>query len=334
MPIFLLFVFIALVLILLLLLFSWRQTPHGRLDTMPAVILRLLPEREDNLSVEEQRQNLRKLANLAGGRKRNVARIEDFSIPGPAGAIPVRLYDPAPEETLPLILYYHGGGWRSGDLESHDKICRRVARICSSRVLSVGYRRTPEHRFPAALDDAYTALQWACQQSSTLDFDPQRLIVMGDSAGGNLAAAVALRSRDEQGPPIRFQVLIYPVLDLANTERPSYLDFSEGYLLTRRRMQGFIADYVPDEQMRARPYASPLYCDNPEGLPPAIIFTAGFDPLRDEGGAYAKKLEAAGVPVHYHCYEGLIHGFFGLPFFGPKSTRAIRNIDYILKREV
>lgn len=330
MPFFLLLTGLAFTLLLWLLLHSWRQTPYGRLAPMPAAILRLLPNRPPASVAEERKGMVRRIRRWKGW-PRPVKKVESFTIPGPAGSLGVRLYHPQPKETLPVILYFHGGGWRLGDLETHDPICRRLADATQWPVLAVDYRRSPEHPFPAALDDAYAALQWVAARGRTIHTDPEHIIVMGDSAGGNLAAAVALRARDEEGPAIRRQVLIYPVLDLSHTDRESYRRFATGYLLTRERMQSFIDDYTPDPAQRIDSYASPLLASTHAGLPPAYILTAAFDPLRSEGAAYARRLKAAGVPVIYDNYEGMIHGFFGLPVFGRAAMRAVKRVGMVMQ---
>lgn len=336
MPLFLLFVLVAFALLLLLLVHSWRQTPHGPLALMPAILLRRLPRQAPTaMSLSDERARTRRLARLAGGRRLPVQEVRDLDL-GEAGApLRARLYQPAPAEApRPVILYYHGGGWRTGDLDSHDRICRRLARAGRLPVLAVDYRRTPEYRYPAALDDAYAALQWVAANGSAIGVDGARPIVMGDSAGGNLAAAVCLRARDEAGPAIACQVLVYPVIDLTNTSRPSYLDFATGYFLTRDRMQGFIDDYVPTLEQRTESYASPIFAATLAKLPPALIITAAFDPLRDEGKAYADRLAAAGVPVRYREYEGMIHGFFGMPLMGPNGVGAVRLVGEVLRKEL
>lgn len=335
MPLFLFMTVVALGLIILLLVQSWRQTPHGRLDTLPAVLLQFTSQtRREEMLLQMERAWIRRAGAIAGGRRLPVERVDNFFIPGSAGSMPVRLYHPRPGAILPLILYFHGGGWRVGDLESHDKVCRRVARFTQFPVLALDYRRTPEHPFPAAFDDAYTLLCWAADHAGEIDGDPRQLIVMGDSAGGNLAATIALRARNEGGPAIRYQVLIYPVTDLIHLDRPSYRQFGIGFYLTQARMRTFISSYAPDEALRAQPYVSPLLSDDLQHLPPAFVLTAQFDPLHDEGLAYAEKLQAAGVPVVYQNYEGIFHGFFGLPLFGKKAVRAVREVAEAVREAV
>ena len=251
--------------------------------------------------------------------------------PGPDGAVPLRVYRPAVDDTLPLLVWFHGGGWVLGDLEGADPVCQQLAAKVSAVVVSVGYRLAPEHRFPAAVDDALAAARWAHSHADELGADPSRLVVGGDSAGGNLAAVVALRARDGGGPPIAFQLLVYPVTDLTCAQ-PSYVDNAEGYMLEAASMRWFIDHYVPDERLRRDPDASPLFAGDLAGLPPAHVVTAEYDPLRDEGEAYAERLAQAGVPVSCTRYDGVIHGFFAMDTVIPASRRAIDEAAAAIRR--
>ena len=239
-----------------------------------------------------------------------VAAVRDDASPGPAGDVPIRTYrdsDAGPG----CLVYFHGGGWVIGGIDSHDETCRLLAKHAGVGVVSVDYRLAPETRFPGAAEDCYAALEAVAANAASYGADASKICVGGDSAGGNLAAAVSLMARDRRGPAIRFQLLIYPVTD-ANFERPSYVDNAEGYFLTSRAMQWFWDHYVPDVAHRTAAYAAPLLADDLSGLPPALVQTAEYDPLRDEGEAYAAALEAAGNDVLCTRYDGLIHGFFGM----------------------
>ncbi len=240
-----------------------------------------------------------------------MARVEDRAIAGPAGEIPVRVYRPTESADHSLLLWYHGGGWVIGDLDGADVTCRELAAKSGSVVVSVDYRLAPEHRYPAAHEDCYAATEWAAANAAELGADASRLAVGGDSAGGNLAAVVALRARDEHGPAIRFQLLVYPVTD-HNFETASYRENADGYLLTRDGMKWFWNHYLGPDGDGAEPHASPLRAENLAGLPPAHVITAEYDPLRDEGEAYARRLEEAGVPVTLTRYAGQIHAFYGM----------------------
>jgi acetyl esterase len=250
----------------------------------------------------------------------DVERVEDRTLPGPAGPIPVRIYWPSAEHHLPLLVWYHGGGWVIGDIEGSDPTARRLATRAGCVVISVDYRLAPEHPAPAAAEDAYAAAAWAAEHAADIGADPQRIAVGGDSAGGNLAAVVSLMARDRGGPSLAHQLLVYPVTD-CTMDTPSYAE-NTAYLLTPEMMGWFWNCYAPEGVDRADPYISPLRAPDVSGLPPAHIITAEHDPLRDEADAYAERLRAAGVPVRYECYAGQIHGFFGAAHFFPEGDRA------------
>lgn len=250
------------------------------------------------------------MATVAGPRL-PVKSVSTRQAPGPAGPVPLRLYEPmgTGAGSLPILVYYHGGGWIRGDLDTHDDVCRYLCHHAGCLVASVDYRLAPEHRFPAALDDCDAATRWVAENAASLGADPQRLAIGGDSAGGNMACGVTLHARARGGPAIRFQLLIYPATDLAGESESKRL-YSSGYLLNS--MPFYVASYLGPEGDAADPLASPLLAPDLAGLPPAFVLTAGFDPLRDEGQAYATRLEAAGVPTEYRCHEGMIHGFVSI----------------------
>jgi acetyl esterase len=241
-----------------------------------------------------------------------VGSTEDRTIPGPAGEIPIRIYRPENATgPVPVVVFYHGGGWVIGNIESHDGGCRTLCHNSGCMVISVDYRLAPEAKFPAAADDCYAAVKWVAENAAALGVDPSRIAVGGDSAGGNLAAVVALMARDKGGPAIAFQMLIYPVTDHCYGT-VSYRENANGYLLTEYSMRWFWGHYLNSDTDGLDPYASPLRAESLEGLPPALVQTAEFDPLRDEGEAYAARLKEAGVPVQFTRYNGLIHGYFGM----------------------
>jgi acetyl esterase len=245
----------------------------------------------------------------ANQRAARVLTVIDREIPGPAGDVPIRIFTPAGPGPWPIVVYFHGGGWVIGDLDVTDLRCRLLADWGRNVVVSVYYRHAPEHRFPAAIDDAYASTLWAAEHAAELGADADRLAVCGDSAGGNLAAAVTLLAR-ERGPRIAFQNLVYPVVD-HDFARASYIDCAAGFGLSRDTMQWYWDQYVPDVSDRDNPFASPFRATDLSGLPPALIQTAEFDPLRDEGEAYARRLNEAGVQVTLKRYDGVIHGFVG-----------------------
>ena len=230
---------------------------------------------------------------------------------------------------IPLVIYYHGGGWVIGDLDTHDGLCRRIAKQSGFAVLSIDYRLAPEHPFPAAVDDAYAALKWAATHSERLNIDENRIAVAGDSAGGNLSAVVAQLAKTHNGPPIRMQALLYPATDM-HGDYESRRTFTE-YLLTPETYRWFGQHYFssPSEPNDVR--ASPIRCADLSELPPAFVLTAGFDPLRDEGKAYADQLREAGVNAVYRCFTGQIHGFLTLDKIIPQASEAIDELTDALK---
>ena len=239
-----------------------------------------------------------------------VGAVRELQAEGPAGSIPLRLYRPlgiAGDAVLPVLVYYHGGGWVIGDLDTHDTLCRELANGAGCAVASVDYRLAPEHRFPAAVDDCIAATRWLRSHAGALQLDATRLAVGGDSAGGNLAAVVAIAARDAGDPPIRFQLLIYPATDMGRGA-PSHTTNGQGYLLTRDTIAYFCGHYM-GEASEADWRASPLLREDLFGLPPALVITAGYDPLRDEGLAYAQRLSEAGNVATQVCFERQIHGF-------------------------
>jgi len=241
------------------------------------------------------------------------------TIPGPGGApdIPVRVYRRfgvgigRPDHRPAAIAYFHGGGWVIGNLDSHDSSCRLLAAVSGCVVVAVDYRLAPEHPFPAAVDDCLAAYAWVQRSHRELGTAPGRVGVMGDSAGGNLAAVVSLATRDGEVPAPVAQGLVYPALD-ARLDSPSMDDLGEGFFLTREGMEAFRGHYLPDPADWETWQASPLLAGDKEGVAPALVVTAGFDPLRDDGAGYARDLEAAGVAVEYRCYDDMVHGFFGM----------------------
>ena len=245
----------------------------------------------------------------AGGPEEPVAEVQNRSVPGPGGPIAVRVYRPTKNQTLPALVFFHGGGFVICNLETHDRLCRRIANASGCAVISVDYRLAPEHKYPAAVDDAYAATRYIAEHAAEFGVDSNRIAVGGDSAGGNLATVVSLLSRDRAGPRLKFQLLIYPVVDFYD-ESPSMQQFSKDHFLTREGMDWFTQNYLPSHEAGLEPSASPMNAKDFRGLPPTMIITAECDPLRDQGEAYARKLQVAGVPVEWKRYEGMIHPFF------------------------
>lgn len=277
---------------------------RGLLDAMAAQGARDFSE----MTVAEAREMGLAFIDLEG-EPEQVAEVSDRTIPGPAGEVPVRVYRPAGDGPKPVILYFHGGGWVIGSIEVADKPCRLLANVVNAVVVSVGYRKAPEDLYPAAPEDCYAATAWVAEHAAELGADPARIVVAGDSAGGNLAAAVTLMARGRGGPAIAHQLLIYPAVD-AGGEYVSRVENGEGYLLTKSAMDWFYGNYLAGPAQVEDPYVSPLRASSHTGLPSATVITAGYDPLRDEGDAYAAALTAAGVAVTHLKNPTMIHGFW------------------------
>jgi len=288
------------------------------LDPQIQVGLRVLshlggPELND-LPVAQARAVLERESWLFGGPLAPVATSRDLLLPGPGGAIPARLHLPQRRASgpLPLLIWYHGGGWVLGSIATHESLARAFCHLAGVAVLNVGYRLAPEHPFPAAFDDAEAAFLWAYAHADEFGWDADRIAVGGDSAGGNLAAAVSLARVRGGGPAPAFQLLVVPAVDLVNRTR-SYHLFGEGYFLSKANMEWYKDCYLPPGLDRSDPRASPLLAPDLSGLPPAYVAVAGFDPLRDEGEAYAAALRAAGVPVTLRRHTSAVHPFINIP---------------------
>jgi acetyl esterase len=257
----------------------------------------------DQLPASEARRQYRETRAALRPRAPTLPQVRDFH----AGTVPVRLYRPG-DGTLPAFVFFHGGGWVVGDLETHDVACRQIAEQAQVVVIAVDYRLAPEHPFPAAIDDAWSATNWIAAHAAELGIDGSRIAVGGDSAGGGLATVVALMARDSRTLRLSSQVLIYPVLDL-RADSASYAEYANGYFLTRAAMQWYIAQYAPLPEAIHDWRASPLLAPWVHGVAPALIIAAELDPLVEEGAAYARRLQGARVPVEYQVLDGMIHGF-------------------------
>jgi acetyl esterase len=243
-----------------------------------------------------------------GGEPEPVYEVAELKITGPGGELPLRLYRPASERPLPALVYFFGGGWVLGTIDTADGVCRRLANACGALVVVAGYRLAPEHPFPAAVDDCYATVRWVAEHSGEIGADPARLAVGGDSAGGNLAAGVALRARAD-GPALAGQLLVYPNTDqLADDQSMRAAD--DRFLFNRHSVDWYRQHYLANPGDAAHPLASPLRAESLAGLPPALVITAEYDPLRDQGEAYARRLADEGVPVELSRYPGMAHGFF------------------------
>jgi acetyl esterase len=257
-----------------------------------------------------------------------VRSVEDGNVAGPAGDIPIRIYRPDADGPVPTVVFFHGGGFVIGDLDTHDDHARLICHQVEAVVVSVDYRLAPEHPFPAGFEDCFAATRWAAEHIAELGGDADRIAVAGDSAGGNLSAAVALSATRGGGPKLAAQLLIYPGADFRDddTRHPSRVENGEGLFLTAEDMRWFQSQYIQDEAHITDPRASVLLAPDLSGLPPAVVGTGEYDPLRDEGEAYAKALEAAGVKVVLRRYDGLIHGFFGMGTWSAASAAAVKDL--------
>jgi acetyl esterase len=307
----------------------------ARLDPELAAILAAMspaggpPAHE--LPIEQARAGHEAETALLSGPGQAVARVRDLTVPGPAGAVPVRVYWPAGAGTgrTGLVAYFHGGGWALGSIGSFDTVCRALANAAGAIVASVGYRLAPEHRFPAAVEDCRAATRWLAATGAELGGDPRRLAVAGDSAGGNLATVVARRLRDEDGPRLRLQALVYPACD-AGLATASYRVYGEGFGLTAAGMRRYWDLYL-DGADEGDPDASPLRAGDLAGLPPAHVITADCDVLRDEGEAYAGRLRDAGVDAALSRYHGAIHGFWRWQARARLARRAVDEVGSALR---
>ena len=260
-----------------------------------------------------------------------VHQVRDIKIPGPAGEIPVRIYTPDVPQPAPALVYFHGGGWVIGDLESHDGVCRALANQVPCVVASVDYRLAPEAKFPAAVEDSYAATEWIAAHAGELGIDRNRIAVGGDSAGGNLAAVISQMARDRKGPELVYQLLIYPATDMRMLS-PSIEENAEGPLLTKASMIWFLGHYLRSEKDKLNPLASPALVSDLSDLPAASILTAECDPLRDEAEDYGRSLEAAHVPVQIKRYAGMPHGFFSFAAALTTGRQALADVALQLRK--
>jgi acetyl esterase/lipase len=287
---------------------------HPQTQALVEAMARMNLVPPDKLSVEQAREQFRRSRVPFVTPGEEVGAAKDATIPGPDGGLRVRAYRPLgsrADELLPGLVYFHGGGWVFGDLDSHDPLCRELCNLAQCAVVAVDYRLAPENRFPAAVEDAVFAIRYVAQHAADFGIDSTRLAAGGDSAGGNLAAVAALTFRDQGGPQLKLQVLIYPVTDFS-MGAPSYTKIANGFTFSKERMDYFRGLYLRGLEDAADWRASPLKARDVSRLPASLVIAAGYDPLVDEGKAYADRLAAAGVPVTYTCYEGMVHGFVSM----------------------
>jgi len=314
-----------------------RTTVEGQtLDLRTQLLLQLMEmggvRPMNELTIAQARREFEGDTGALGPSMRRMASVVDRTVAGPGGELPLRVYVPVHDGAgrLPALVFYHGGGWAIGSLDTHDRLARFLAADAGCVVVSVDYRLGPEHKFPAAVEDAVAAFDWVAENADELNVDAARIAIGGDSAGGNLAAVVSQSVAAADVRPC-FQLLIYPVTDL-RCDSASYISFENGFFLTRDLMHWFRGHYLSDPAEADDPRASPLLAADLTGVPPALVLTAGFDPLRDEGAAYAARLKEAGVEVAYRCYDGLIHGFASLSGPIPAGRAAVDDAAAGLRR--
>lgn len=287
-----------------------------------------------SMTPREARQGIAALLEPFNAAPEKVAKSERRAIPGPGGQIPVQIYTPEGKGPFGVLVYFHGGGWTVGTIESWDPFCRSLCNASGCVTVSVDYRLAPEHKFPAGPEDCYAATKWAAENAASIGGDAGRIAVGGDSAGGNLAAAVALMARDRGGPKIAFQLLIYPATD-ASLDTPSQTQFQDdGYILSKKDMVWFWGHYLNSDKDKTNPYACPAEAGNLRGLPQALVVTAGFDPLRDEGETYAARLQEAGVKAKCVRYEGVTHGFVLMASVLDEARKSIADMGAALKQAI
>lgn len=322
--------------------YTWTSTPYGKLDWRAAFTLRTLTFAVPIEHGETKKQKIAIPINILFALSpllpaENVQTTRDIKIPGNGVTIPARVYWPTGYDKAkpapPVIVYFHGGGFVTGSVGLFDSLTRSIANSAGAIVVSVDYRLAPDHPWPAGPDDAYAATVWAAQNAAALGGDPARIVVGGDSAGGNLAAVVALRARDNNGPALAGQLLYYPVVDLTATRYPSQAKFENGYGLSSDAGTGFQNAYLGQltMQQRADPYVSPIKAASLQGLPPVLLVTGGFDPLTDSAGDYAARLRQAGVAVEHRNYSDIIHGFMSVPFFSQRREALDVTSDWVKK---
>lgn len=304
----------------LLLLYLNYFSPQTDYSKLTAEKLRRINEKEE-----------KKSAHLVDFKPIEMQAIENRHIPMRDGVeIPIRIYRPIAKEHLPTIVFYHGGGFTCRSIDSHDKVCRRVAKMNRALVVSTGYRLAPEHKFPGPVHDAYDAALWVSKNAKAIGGDKNRLVLMGDSAGGNLSAVVCILARDSKAFDIKYQVLVYPSTD-ARLQHPSIEKYKKGYILSKEGIHWFLDQYKSTDQDIFNPLMSPLLTEDLSNLPPAFVSTAEFDPLKDEGQAFAERLQQAGNQVIFKEYSGVVHAFFNLPKITQKALRLHEDIQQILK---
>lgn len=320
----------ALLLAGIILNFAIRKTPHGLLTFRAAVIRHRFGDTPVTTPVKF-RENMEASKRILNSKPAPVEMVEDITTDANGRGVPMRLYHPSPGKKTRVMVYAHGGGWVGGNLSTHDLVCRHLAIYTHWAILAVDYRLAPEHPFPRAVEDMVEVLEWCKLNASDYDLDQDVIVVGGDSAGGNLAAVISNLSRDRFPDLIKAQVLIYPVMNIASLDTASYRYFAKGYRLSYELMDWFRKCYASPEQW-SNPQCSPYLEPDLSNLPPTLVITAAFDPLRDEGEAYGKRLEEAGVITQISRYDGVLHGFFGHNLMGNQGISAVLEVAEFINK--
>ena len=313
------------------------ETRNGKINAYIAVNLQLdkilNPRSINDKSIEEIREKLNKESTRLSKEPIPFSNIKNSTIEINSEKIPVRIYTPEDGEKFPIIIYSHGGSWVSGNLDTHDSVCRKLSQNTKAIVISVDYRLAPENPFPTGLNDVYNVLQWASKNAKSINGNEKFLAVVGDSAGGNLSAAVSLMARDKNGPHITCQALIYPSTNIYELNSQSWSYFSNDFNISSEEMEKYISLYVPQKEDRKNPYVSPLLAKDFKDLPDTLVITAEIDPLRDEGEAYCNKLKEAGVKAEVIRINGVTHGFITMDKITNKADEALNQIYSYLQTE-
>lgn len=331
------FVIFILIVIVFFTILNLTKTKNGKINMYTVVNLQLEkilnPRSPNEQSIEEIRERLNKESTKLSKQPIPFSNIKNITIDVNSEKVPVRIYTPEDEEMLPIIIYSHGGSWIAGNLDTHDNVCRKLSQNTKAIVISVDYRLAPENPFPAGLNDVYNVLQWTHNNAKSINGDENHIAVAGDSAGGNLSAAVCLMVKDNNGPHITCQVLIYPSTNINELNTQSWSDFSNDFNISKEEMDKYISLYVPQKEDRKNPYVSPLLADEFNQLPDTLVITAEIDPLRDEGESYGNKLQKAGIQTEVIKFNGVTHGFITMDKITDKADEALNQISSYIKNE-
>lgn len=313
------------------------ETSGGKINAYIAANLQLdkmlNPQSINGESIEEIREKLNRESTRLSKEPIQFSNIKNLTVEVDSEKIPVRVYTPEEGDKFPIIIYAHGGSWISGNLDTHDNVCRKLSRNTKVIVISVDYRLAPENPFPSGLNDVYNTLQWTYENAKSINGNEKLIAIVGDSAGGNLSAAVSSMIRDKNGPHITCQVLIYPSTNISELNSNSWSYFASDFNISTEDMEKYISLYVPREEDRKNPYVSPLLAEDFKGLPNTLVVTAEIDPLRDEGEAYANKLKEAGIQVDIIRVKGVTHGFITMDKITDKSDEALNQISSYIQKE-